>query len=497
MKTDVLIIGAGLAGLICALELSDNPIEIIITTSSNDIFDCNSYLAQGGIATVAYNDSEELFAEDIMKAGCFQSDKKAVSQLVTLGPKYIKDILIDKYKINFDKKNSNYDYSKEAFHSKNRILHFKDSTGKHLIDILLSYLKKKKNITVLKSHLAIDLINDDNKCIGACFFENNKEKMIFSKKTVLATGGVGNLFSNSTNCNQANGSGIFLADKIKAKLMDLEYIQFHPTKLYSKTRSFLISETLRGEGAKLLNIEKKPFMKNYHEKEELAPRDIVTRAIFSEMKKHDSDYVFLDIHFKDTKWIINRFPTIYKTCLEENIDITKNLIPITPAAHYLCGGVYVDLDAKTSVDNLYAIGETARTGLHGANRLASTSLLECIVWAKKASLDIEKSISEIPIYSYTKDIKKHSLKTDISYINNIWKTLKRAMWEHVGILRSNDGLKKAFLIVSELKKDLEKAMLNGINKDVLVLLEAVNSSILIIKSALENNKSTGTHFLIK
>ncbi len=497
MKTDVLIIGSGLAGIICALELSEDPIKIIITTSSSDIFESNSYLAQGGMATVAYNDSEDVFAEDIMKAGCFQSDKEAVSQLVTLGPKYIEDILIDKYKVDFDKKNSHYDYSKEAFHSKNRILHFKDSTGKHLIDILLSSLKKKKNITFLKSHLAVDLIKDKNKCLGACFFEDNKEKMIFSKKTVLATGGAGNLFSNSTNCDQANGSGLYLADKIGAELMDLEYIQFHPTKLYSKNRSFLISETLRGEGANLLNIEKKPFMKNYHEEEELAPRDIVTRAIFSEMKKHNSDHVFLDLSFKDSKWIINRFPTIYKTCLEDKIDITKDLIPITPAAHYLCGGVSVDLDAKTSVENLYAVGETARTGLHGANRLASTSLLECVVWAKKASLDIEKNISEIPIYSYTKDIKKSSLKVDESYINKAWDTIRKTMWEQVGIVRTHEGLKKALSTISELKTDLEKIRSTGINKDILVLSEAIDASILIIRAAMKNNRSIGTHFLIK
>jgi L-aspartate oxidase len=396
---DVLIVGSGVAGLYCALNLSKD-LKILIITKKL-LRESNTYLAQGGIATAKDDADVITHIEDTLKAGQYENDLEAVTTLINESRENIKNII--DFGVTLDKLQGELIYTKEAAHSQNRIVHFQDQTGKAVVDGLEKALKNYKNITLLEKSTLVDLITDDNKCLGGIIIQKNKTLKINSKVTVLATGGVGGLFKNSTNQRHIKGDGLYIALKHQIKLKDLKYIQFHPTAFYEREtsgRRFLISESLRGEGGKLLNINGEPFV------DELLPRNMLSEEIFKEMKNSGSEFVYLDMTAINGDYLRTRFPSIYKKCLSRGIDITKDYIPVSPAQHYFMGGIKVDLNARTSMDNLFAVGEIGCTGVHGANRLASNSLLEGLVYSKRAANKINDSISSIDLVpkTYTTDV---------------------------------------------------------------------------------------------
>jgi len=406
---DVLIVGTGAAGLYSALNLSDNLNILLITKDSVD--KCNTSLAQGGISVARDENDFELFVQDTLKAGRFKNSVEAVKTLVYESIDNINEVI--EYGATFDKENGGLRYTKEGAHSVNRIVHNKDETGKELFQSLLEALKNKKNVRIFENTTLIDIIINNNVCCGGIVTKGEEKISIYAKETILATGGIGGLFKNSTSRRGLTGDGIAIALRHNIKTSDLDYVQFHPTALYDdkvNCEKFLISESLRGEGAKLLNENGKRFV------DELLPRDIVARAVYDEEEKSSKPYVYLDISFKGKDYIINRFPGIYKKCLESGIDITKQKIPVTPVQHYHMGGVSVDLNARTSMDHLFACGEVSCTGVHGANRLASNSLLEALVFSRRASKFINKSIGAIASLNY-EDVKGMKAFKNYSVIN--------------------------------------------------------------------------------
>ncbi|MCB2292477.1 L-aspartate oxidase [Clostridium algoriphilum] len=406
---DVLIVGTGAAGLYSALNLSDNLNILLITKDSVD--KCNTSLAQGGISVARDEKDYDLFVQDTLKAGKYKNSVEAVKTLVYESIDNINEVI--DYGTTFDKENGGLRYTKEGAHSINRIVHNKDETGKELFESLLEALKNKKNVRIFENTTLIDIIINNNVCCGGVVTKGEERINIYSKETILATGGIGGLFKNSTSRRSLTGDGIAIALRHNIKTSDLDYVQFHPTALYDdkvNCEKFLISESLRGEGAKLVNENGKRFV------DELLPRDIVARAVYDEEEKSSKPYVYLDISFKGKDYITNRFPGIYKKCLESGIDITKQKIPVTPVQHYHMGGIAVDLSSRTSMDHLFACGEVSCTGVHGANRLASNSLLEALVFSRRASKCINESIGEIASLSL-KDIKGMETFENYSVIN--------------------------------------------------------------------------------
>ena len=406
---DVLIVGTGAAGLYSALNLNDNLNTLLIT---KDLVDkCNTSLAQGGISVARDKKDYELFVHDTLKAGKYKNSVKAVKTLVYESMDNINEVI--DFGAKFDKEDGKFKYTKEGAHSINRIVHNKDETGKELFLSLLKALKNKKNVRIFENTTLIDIIIKNNICCGGIAIKGEEKINIYSKETILATGGIGGLFKNSTSRRSLTGDGIAIALRHNIKTSDLDYVQFHPTALYDNNvncEKFLISESLRGEGAKLINENGKRFVN------ELLPRDIVARAVYDEEEKSSKPYVYLDISFKNKDYIINRFPGIYKKCLESGIDITKEKIPVTPVQHYHMGGIAVDLFSRTSMEHLFACGEVSCTGVHGANRLASNSLLEALVFSRRASKFINKSIDGITSLNY-EEIKGMKIFSKNSVIN--------------------------------------------------------------------------------
>lgn len=382
---DVLIIGSGVSGIYSALNINKDLDVLLVTKSNLEI--TNTHLAQGGISTARDKEDIPLFIEDTLKAGKYKNKIEAVEVLVKESIENINELI--NIGVNFDRKDGNIKYTKEGAHSVNRIVHVKDKTGEYVEQALIDKVKSRSNIDIYENTYFVDLIVEGNECEGAILIRNNKQINIFSKKVILATGGIGGLFVNSTNQRNLNGDAISVAIKHNIKLKDLDCIQIHPTAFYeenSNERRFLISEAVRGEGAKLLNKDRERFV------DELLPRDIVSKAIFDQMKIYNTPYVYLDLTFMDKDYIVDRFPNIYNECINRGIDITKDYIPVSPAQHYFMGGIDVDLNSRSSMKNLYAIGETSCTGAHGANRLASNSLLEGLVFSKRAANDINRTI---------------------------------------------------------------------------------------------------------
>lgn len=409
ISVDLLIVGTGAAGLYAALNLNENLNVLLITKESVD--KCNTSLAQGGISVAKDEKDFDLFVQDTLKAGKYKNYVEAVKTLVYESIDNINEVI--NFGTEFDKVDGNLKYTKEGAHSISRIVHNKDETGKELFLSLLAALKNKKNVKIFENTTLLDLITKDNICLGGTAIRGKERINIYSRETILATGGIGGLFKNSTSRRRLTGDGIAIALRHNIKTSDLNYVQFHPTALYDdkgNCEKFLISESLRGEGAKLLNEHGERFV------DELLPRDVVAKAVYNEEEKSKKPYVFLDISFKDKEYIINRFPGIYKKCLECGIDITKNKIPVTPVQHYHMGGIAVDLDSKTSMEHLFACGEVSCTGVHGANRLASNSLLEALVFSRRASRFINKSIGKITTLNYN-DIYSIKILSDYREIN--------------------------------------------------------------------------------
>ena len=384
--TDVLVVGSGVAGLYCALNLRD---DLDIMVISKDKIDCtNTNLAQGGISVARDLNDVPFFTEDTLKAGRYKNDVQAVQVLTKESIENV-DYLVS-LGLDVDKdENGNWDYTKEGAHCVNRIIHTQDNTGENVEKTLIENALIRKNIRVLEDTFLVDIIEINNKCIGAILLKDKEQINVFAKFIVLACGGIGGLYKNSTSQRILRGDGLAIALRHNIELKDINYIQIHPTAFYDESndeRRFLISESVRGEGGKLYNINRERFV------DELQPRDVVSEAIFKEMNKTNTPYVYLDISFLDSKYLKNRFSTIYNKCLEKGTDITKEPIKISPAQHYFMGGIKVDLNSKTSMENLYAVGETACTGIHGANRLASNSLLEGLVFSKRAAQEINNRV---------------------------------------------------------------------------------------------------------
>lgn len=515
-ETDVLVIGSGIAGSTAALILSESGIPTILISKGEDFSETNTHWAQGGIARLNEDEKPEDFINDIMKSGDFINNRAAVEQVVTESRPLINGILIDKLKVPFSSTDSGYDLAYEGAHSKRRILNIKDMSGKVIQEHFYKYLKKQKNLDILFNHTAIDLLTyphhsrnpariyQEPKTVGAYVLDQRNKKVvrIFAKKVVLATGGLSSIFLHSTNPAHSCGSGVTMAYQAQARLAHLEYVQFHPTSLYHKdVDSFLISETVRGEGAKLMNRKGEYFMKKYSPQADLATRDEVSRAIYAEMIKNDDDYVFLDLASFAKIDIQERFPTIYNTCKKLGIDIEEKPIPVVPAAHYCCGGVLCDLKGRTSLKNLYAIGEVANTGVHGANRLASVSLLEGLVWGVKCGEDImtciddEKesyNLSEIPEWKYPSP--QEELDPALVWQDRV--TIKYIMWNYSGIIRTRKRLDRAKSDLQYLRHRIIKFyQKNEMTDSIINLRDSVQAAMLVVNAALRNRVSRGAHYL--
>ena len=386
---DVLVVGSGVAGLYCALNLRK---DLDVMVVSKDKLDCtNTYLAQGGISVARDMEDVPLFIEDTLRAGQYKNDLQAVKVLTRESIENVDSLVALGLDVDKDE-DGNWDYTKEGAHCVNRIIHTQDNTGENVAKTLIKNTLSRSNIRVYEDTFLADIIVKNNKCIGAILLKNGKQINVFAKNVVLACGGIGGLYKNSTSQRVLRGDGLAIALRQDIELKDINYIQIHPTAFYDGStdeRRFLISESVRGEGGKLYNIHGERFV------DELQPRDVVSQAIFKEMKKTNSPYVLLDISFLDEDYLKSRFSTIYNKCLERGTDITKEPIKVSPAQHYFMGGIKVGLNGQTSMDNLYAVGETACTGIHGANRLASNSLLEGLVFSKRAADVINSTIDNL------------------------------------------------------------------------------------------------------
>lgn len=405
IKTDVVIVGSGVAGLFAALCLPESK-DVLVITKEN-LKECDSYLAQGGVCVLKDLNDFNCYYEDTMKAGHYENNPESVRIMIESSTDVIGTLV--KLGVNFDTaEDGDFDYTREGAHRQNRILHHKDETGKEITATLLSIAKKRENITLVTQTTMIDFIEKDNICQGiVCEDEYGEMGAILAKDIILATGGIGGLFLNSTNFPHITGDSFALALKHNVELQDINYIQIHPTTLYSKKsgRRFLISESVRGEGAVLLNENGERFV------DELLPRDIVTNAIVDEMNKFGTDHVYITLPNMSSEEAAERFPNIFEACMDEGYDITKDRVPVTPAQHYMMGGVKTDTNGKTSMEHLYAVGETACNGVHGKNRLASNSLLESLVFAKRAAMLIADDTSEKVIDLPELNLKSYPEKT--------------------------------------------------------------------------------------
>ena len=393
IKTDAVIVGSGVAGLFAALCLPESKKVLVIT--KEDLKECDSYLAQGGVCVLKDIKDFDCYFEDTMRAGHYENNPESVRVMIESSPDVISTLI--QLGVQFDTDSSgSYDYTREGAHRRNRILHHKDETGKEITATLLSIAKKRKNITFIAQTTMIDLIEKDNICYGiVCEDEYGERGAILAKDIILATGGIGGLFKNSTNFPHITGDAFALALKHGIEMKDINYIQIHPTTLYSKKsgRRFLISESVRGEGAILLNDNGERFT------DELQPRDVVTDAICKEMEKFGTDHVYITLPTMTSEQAQKRFPNIFEACMEEGYDITKDKVPVTPGQHYMMGGIKTDINGRTSMAHLFAVGETACNGVHGKNRLASNSLLESLVFSKRAADLIAKDSSEKETYA--------------------------------------------------------------------------------------------------
>ena len=507
-NTDILIVGSGIAGLSTALMLSENIQVTLITKGKNN--DCSTAWAQGGMASVlSETDSFKKHIQDTVKNGKGIVSENIAAEIIKNGPSCINWLIKNGVEFTADKKNQ-IDLTLEGAHSERRVAYIKDETGAVIHQTLYDKVKLKKNITLIEECQIIDLIleKDDNKnlnkCIGAYIFHKNNKHIqtIKSKNIVLATGGASKIYQFTSNPNTSTGDGIAAAWRAGCTVSNMEFIQFHPTCLFHPhVKSFLISESLRGEGGILYTPDNIRFMEKYDKRKELASRDIIARAIDNEMKTNGYTNVYLDISHKPSEFIRKRFPRIYEKCLSVNIDITKERIPVIPASHYTCGGVKTDVSGKTEIDYLYVIGESAHTGFHGANRLASNSLLECLVMSKECSKKINQSHSNNSNIVDKKLPKwDDSLATESNerfIISHNWGELRKIMWNYVGIVRSNKRLhiakEKIRLIEKEVNDHYYKY---NISADLLELRNIIHVSKLIIESALSRKESRGLHYSI-
>ena len=508
LRCDVLIIGSGLAGLTSALKLADHKKVLIV--SKREILDSSSQWAQGGVAAViSVDDSIESHVKDTEFVGGGLTDPKVAHFVASYGKEAIQWLTDLNVPFSRDETTHQFHLTKEGGHSHRRVVHAKDATGKAIQKTLSEKVKAHPNITILENHIAVDLITEkkslkvekikSNRCLGAYVLNNKTGKVmtVASQETILAAGGVSKVYLYTTNPDVSTGDGVAMAWRAGCRVANMEFIQFHPTCLYHpKAKSFLISEIVRGEGGLLKLPDGSRFMDEYDERGELASRDIVARAIDFEMKKRGIDCVYLDISHKSPDFIKSQFPTIYARCLELGIDITKEWIPVVPAAHYSCGGVMTNLSGQTDLAHLYAIGETAYTGLHGANRLASNSLLECLVFGDA----VAKHILHSKIESSSFDLPHwdESRVTDADeeiLITHTWNELRRFMWNYVGIVRTNKRLSRALHRIHMLRDEVHEFYTNfKVSHNLIELRNLLRVAELIVESAIARHESRGLHF---
>jgi len=519
---DVLVVGAGAAGLSLALSLAKNA-KVAVLAKSN-LTEGATYYAQGGIsAVVDEDDTLESHISDTLQAGAGICDKEAVNFTVKHAKEAI-DWLVENG-VNFttqtqadDKSDARtkYHLTQEGGHSHRRVLHFADTTGKEIEESLEHQARSNANIELFEHHLVVDLITESktssdiseddkttpNRCFGAYVLNRKHQNVVVfrSKFTIIATGGASKVYLYTSNPDVSTGDGIAIAWRSGCRVANMEFIQFHPTCLYhQKAKSFLISEAVRGEGGKLLLPDGTPFMHRFDSRGELAPRDIVARAIDHEMKRLGADHLLLDISYKPENFVREHFPNIYEKCKSFGFDITKEPIPVVPAAHYTCGGIVTDIHGQTDLNGLYAVGEVAYTGLHGANRMASNSLLECVVFASAAAkhilqkLDNTKMPPPLPHW----DESRVTDSDEEVVVSHNWDELRHFMWDYVGIVRSDKRLARAQRRVDMLKHEIEEYYGNfRVTNDLLELRNLVQVAELIISSAMQRKESRGLHFTL-
>ena len=516
MKTDVLIIGCGIAGSTAALVLAEAGLSVTVATRSADPHESNTLYAQGGIIYRGKEDSSVLLAEDVMRAGAGHCSPKAVNILAEEGPTLVREILMEKAGVQFDRTSGGeLSLAREGSHAVARIVHAADATGKAIQLGLIQALHAHPNISLLTAHTAVDLLTpshnalnrlaiyEPQSCVGAYLLDQPKGNVItcLANNTILATGGLGQIFLQSTNPAGACGDGIAMAYRAGARVINAEFVQFHPTTFHhERAPHFLITEAVRGAGGRLVHDDGEPFMQHYEpEWKDLASRDIVSRAIHQEMLNRDLPNVYLDLaSYISSSKIREHFPTIYRKCLDYDIDITQDLVPVVPAAHYSCGGVWVDEWGQSTIQRLYAIGEVACTGVHGANRLASTSLLEGLVWGKRSAQHIlsDHLTSANP---YADDIPDwhddSAVEPDPALISQDMSDIKHIMWNYVGLMRTPSRLKRAIRQLRNLEIEIEHFYREThLSDSLLGLRNAIRTAIIVTFAAWGNKRSIGCHY---
>ncbi|MFH1790006.1 MAG: L-aspartate oxidase [bacterium] len=492
---DFLVIGSGIAGLNFALLAANDGSVAVVT--KKELMESNSNYAQGGIAAVLdKHDSFEQHIQDTLKAGCFLNDKNAVEIMIKEAPSAIQR-LID-LGAGFNRDERNLSLTQEGGHSQARVAHAKDATGKEIERALIYNVRNHPNISTFESHIAFDLAVEHNKCYGAYVFDSTKKNICFfrANNTIIATGGLCQVYSRNCNPKIATGDGVAMAHRAKAVIKDMEFIQFHPTALNLKNKpAFLISETLRGEGAVLKNRKGERFIEKYDSQAELAPRDIVSRAVFNEMR---SGPVYLDIRHRGISFIKNRFPYIYEKLWWYGIKMEKHLIPVAPAAHYACGGIHTDTEGQTSVSCLLAVGEASHTGVHGGNRLASNSLLECVVFSSRAASNIVKS--KKPMKDFNKGELFNANIVDIGTkrdrrVDKLKKQIAEIMWSDIGIERDQNKMQIARKQLEKIEGKAQEIYQNKLSAQTIELRNLAQVALLITNAAISRKKSACAHFL--
>jgi len=512
IETDFLVIGSGIAGLSFALQAANHGTVAIVT--KREVAESATRYAQGGIASVfSAEDSFDAHVQDTLTAGAGICHEDVVRMVVEEGPQTIRNLIQWGVKFTTTSQGDGYDLTREGGHSARRILHAEDITGREIERALVEAVRQNNKITVYEHHIAIDLLTcsklarkpvEDNCCLGAYVLDiQNKQVLTFAARTtLLASGGAGKVYLYTCNPDVASGDGVAMAYRAGATVANMEFMQFHPTTLFHpNAKSFLISEAVRGEGAILRRRDGTAFMEKYHHLKDLAPRDIVARAIDNEMKTYGDDCAYLDITHEPADFVRSRFPNIYQTCLEYGLDMTKDWLPVVPAAHYLCGGVKVNANAETDIPGLYAIGEVAFTGLHGGNRLASNSLLEAAVYASKAASHASAALADRPAPDCTDlpvwDAGTATNSDEMVVVSQNWDEIRRFMWNYVGIVRSTKRLERAMRRIRLIQDEIEEYYWNFIvTSDLVELRNIATVAELIISCAKKRKESRGLHYTI-
>jgi L-aspartate oxidase len=515
IQTDILIIGSGIAGCAAALAAARGGADVTMITGATDPLESNTAHAQGGIVTLGEGDSPELLERDIMEAGAGLCLPDAVRYLAEEAPALVQRLLVDELGVEFSRGESGQlDMTEEAAHSLPRILHADDLTGRAIALKMLDAVRANPRITLLTGHMAVDLLNLPDRsanlldqyrppcCVGAYVLDTASGQVatVRAQETILATGGLGRIYLHTTNPWVARGDGVAMAYRIGARLQNLEYVQFHPTTLYHRDAdNYLITESMRGEGGRLVNSEGAEFMERYHPLGSLAPRDIVARGIQDEMLRSGRSCVYLDITHKNADWVRGRFPNIYRTCLKYHIDITSQPIPVVPAAHYSCGGVLADRLGRTTIPRLRAAGEVSCTGLHGANRLASTSLLEGLLWGWSAGEDCARWLGKRDYRMAIPPIRPFIAETepsDPALIAQDWLSIKYTMWNYVGLARTAKRMARALSILRELQQEVQAFYQKAQpTESIIGLRNGVTAALAVLFAAQRNHTSRGCHFV--